>query len=396
MHISERLIGCVAKRIMDKNIDTVEIDWNKLLYNILFAEHFVLDSIRLREIPFLVRRFGYLEVRNLLLSNIISVRSDTYNLGILIENPKHKFHYPIIGFDVDNRNQYLQGCLNEIGFKDDLEGYIREIDRIELVNMVQNKILPTPKDPLKKFYDSFSHELNSDNLSLKMLMQLELLAITKKQIPLEKIYLSVKMLEQNVCKIENNISNFSVSSNIAHGLIGKCISLLSRKHLRLFKMENDQALGCYSEQEQYVVENSLRFLTRQLNLENHIKASQRIIEIAGLPQLANSDKLKISRLIEIRDTTEWREFRTWISNVIDWSDEEIRKELQHRSSKLFALAGGVTGKMIGRIINLAALFAEPVTAAAIEFFPWLVKKVTNQKGHIVFLYRDYPTIFEQF
>ena len=74
MYISNRIIGSVAQRHINEEIDTIQIDWNKLFYNILFSDHYIMESVRLREIPFLVRKFGYLETRALLLSGQLLIK----------------------------------------------------------------------------------------------------------------------------------------------------------------------------------------------------------------------------------------------------------------------------------------------------------------------------------
>jgi hypothetical protein len=394
MYISARLLGSIATRKMDKEVDTIEVDWNKFFYNILFADHFILDSVRLREVPFLVRQFGYLEVRNLLLTKSLSIRCDTYNLGFRIENPTHRFHYPVFGIDVPDRNQYIQGCLNENGFQDGLEGYIHKGEKIELLNLIQEKLLPPPKEPLKPIYEAFSREVIQNHQYLKLLIQQQVYSVTGKEPRTEAIDLEVKIIEPEIYKIKNNLSSLGLNKDVAHKLIGNCISLLSNKHHRLFKANYDEAIGCYNEQEQHILEDSFRYLARQLNVENHIRSFERVIEIACLPGLANIDTLRISKLLEIRNSSEWVSFRKWISEISDWSSQDIQKELQHKSSRLVALAGGTTGKAIGRIINFGALFLEAAPAALIEVFPWLVRKITSPKGHVVFLYRDYPSIFK--
>lgn len=46
MYISARLLGSIATRKMDKEVDTIEVDWNKFFYNILFADHFILRVVQ--------------------------------------------------------------------------------------------------------------------------------------------------------------------------------------------------------------------------------------------------------------------------------------------------------------------------------------------------------------
>ncbi len=394
MYISSKLLGSVATRKMNEKIDTIDLDWNKFFYNLLFSDHFILDSVRLREIPFLLRQFGYLEVRSLLIDNSFSMRCDTYNLGFRIENPIHDFQYPVFAVDVQDRDQYIQGCLKETGFQDELEGYIHIGEKVKLLDLVQEKLLLPPKDPCKAIYESFSREIKNSDKHLKFLIQKELSLVVGQQVSVEEIKLKVNVVDSVIYVVENNLKNFGLNDRNAHNLIGKCISLLGNKHCKLFKAENDEAIGCYNEQEQHILEDSFKFLARQLNVQNQLQSFERVIDIAGLPSLTNISELRISKLLEIRETYEWVSFRKWISEIRDWSSQDIHKELQHKTSRLIALAGGSTGKLIGRIISFGSLFMEPISAALVEVFPWLVKKVTSPKGHIVFLYRDYPSVFK--
>ena len=80
-------------------------------------------------------------------------------------------------------------------------------------------------------------------------------------------------------------------------------------------------------------------------------------------------------------------------NVPDLSDEEIVKELQHTSSRLFAKIGSDDRKVIGCLINYGVEALGPLHACAISAFPWLMQKFVQPKGHLMFLYRDYPSLF---
>jgi len=211
MYISSKLLGSVATRKMNEKIDTIDLDWNKFFYNLLFSDHFILDSVRLREIPFLLRQFGYLEVRNLLLDSSFSMRCDTYNLGFRIENPVHGFHYPVFAFDVQDRAQYIQGCLKESGFQDGLEGYIHAGERVKLLELVQEKLLLSPKDPCKGIYDSFSQEIKSNDKHLKLLIQNELSLCVEKHVSIEEIDLEVNLVDSVVCVVKNNLKKFGLS-----------------------------------------------------------------------------------------------------------------------------------------------------------------------------------------
>lgn len=396
MYVSNRIIGSVAQRHINKEIDTIQIDWNKLFYNILFSDHYIMESVRLREIPFLVKKFGYVETRTLLLSGVLSLRCDTYNLGLLnVDNPSHLFHYQSYGIDVDNRSDHLLGCFNESGFQTEMDGYIRDNHKIELIDVVKEKLLTPPEEPLKAICASFRDEIEKDYHTLKKLILREIQIATGLRISIEEIELNVIPLESNQYVITNNIkSRFGINESLGHKLVGKCVLALGKEHVRLYKMETDKAISCYSLEDKGVLENSLGYLSRQMNPDVHMESFERVINLARLPQLVDNNRLSISKLLEIRNSPEWWSFRKWISSVPDLSDKEIRKELEHKSSKLVARVSGGTGKIIGHAINVGSAFLNPIQGIAVTYLPWLAGKLVNPKGHIVFLYKDYPSIFK--
>lgn len=397
MYIPARLIGSVATRIVSKETDTIEFDLNKFIYNILFSDHFIMDSVRLREIPVLVKNFGFLEVRALLLSGILSLRCETYNIGLVnMDNPISSFLYQIKGFDVCNRGDYLQGCFDEASFLQDLDGYIHDSERSELVEIIGTKILNPPDQPLKTIFDSFRIELEKSYLSLMTLVQREILKATAVNVPIEEIEIEVMCKEQDSYLVRNNIERLGINKKLSHKIIGKSILALSMSHIRLFKMNDNEAFACYREDEMPILLNNFRSLSRQLQPLTHVDAFQRVIKLAGLPQLESKNGLKISKILEIRETPEWMSFKQWISTVPNLSDEEIQKELHHRSSKLFARLGGFWGTTVGHIVNIgAAYLLDPTKGLALGYLPWLANKLFCPKGHIMFLYKDYPSIFDQ-
>jgi len=53
----ERQLGPIAS--LDEEIDTVKVDFGDLIRKLVLSDDVILQSIRLKELPLLVQKFGY-------------------------------------------------------------------------------------------------------------------------------------------------------------------------------------------------------------------------------------------------------------------------------------------------------------------------------------------------
>lgn len=389
-----RLIGSVSTRIIDKEIDTIQINWNNFFHNVLFSDHYILDSIRLREIPMLVKQFGYWQVRDLLKSEAISLRCEAYNTGIFNLNSSNLFQYNLLGFDSDNTEDYLQGCLGETGFQNDLNDYMPPAEKIELMDLVHEKLLGPPSAPLIPILRTLKEEITNNQATLKYLIKKQLLVTTGRTVPFEHLKISTKFESENYF-VNNNLECLGIHPKIAHQILGKCLLALSRQHLCLHKMEIDNAIACYREDEQPFLLKSIKYFEQQINPNTQTEAFQRIVRLAELPQLNCIEKLNISKLLEVRNSPEMLTFKKWMSKAQDYSDDEITNELNHQISKILSKISLPVGEAIGHIVNFSsAAFLSPLQGLAATYFPWLIDKFLSKKGHVLFLYRDYKSIYD--
>jgi hypothetical protein len=183
-------------------------------------------------------------------------------------------------------------------------------------------------------------------------------------------------------------------------LIGKDFFLIYQ-HVLAFKMNYNKAFGCYREGEESVLLDCLPSLTNRINADNQLHSFHRVLRIEGLPALASIEGLGISKLLDIKRSSEYLDFRKWLNAVPDLSDEEIKKELNQKASVLRAKMGGPIVKTISKFMFFAlracGIFnpiQECAIDAAIESASWLAKRIFSTKGHGVFLHRDYRSVFE--
>lgn len=396
MYLTSRILCSVSKRVIEQNKDDIIIDYNKFIYNLFFSEHFILDSIRVREIPYLIRKFGYFEVRDLLNSNDFNLRNDTYSLGLFVENPTRNFCYPVKGIDVVDREKHIEQCLSEKEYTTALKGYVHENERKELIELVNGRILKAPVNQHTPVFESFSNEIKHNLNFVKKILAKSIKEKFGKSIDSSKIVLHVEQIDDEVFLVDNNLLQFGIFEYDSHRLIGNALANTAYKHCNLYKINHDKAIGCYSEDDLSILKDSFQHLASQMNPDKFRDKFERVIDIAGLPQILNSDSIRLSKLLEVKQTAEWNAFKKWISEIDDWDDDRVRLEVNDVSTRLLARAGGTVGKSIGRAISIGGYVDNylAVTEAAINCCTWLANKIVKPKGHVIFLYKDYPRIFK--
>ncbi len=400
MHNDSRIVGASAKRIITPANDTIEIDWERFLFNIVFSDHYVLDSMRLREIPFLVRKFGYLGVKSLFQSNDFSFQCETYNVGLFNLNTRH-YLYKIVAIDVIDRDEHLRGCLEEKGFNDELDGFITKHHKIELIESIKEKLLPYPVQPLVPISEAIVENFNDVTLLKKIIARRVFFALGK---VVRWYNLEVKVFKEKeeTYYLNNNLSKLiKIDETTAHKIIGDSISAFCYQHILAFKMNHNKAFGCYREGEESILLDCLPSLTNRINTDNQLHSFHKVLRIEGLPALSSIEGLGISKLLDLKRSPEYLDFRKWLNVVSDLSDEEIKKELNHKASILQAKISGPIVKTISKILffSLRACgnfnpIQECSIDAAMESAPWLAKRIFSTKGHAVFLHRDYRSVFE--
>ena len=71
-------------------------------------------------------------------------------------------------------------------------------------------------------------------------------------------------------------------------------------------------------------------------------------EIKGFPDfevLAAEGRLRLDKILEIRETRECREFRTWLKQIDRMSDEEIQDQIESFRSAVGNFMGRTSGKI---------------------------------------------------
>src|SRR5204863_3853810 len=73
--------------------------------------------------------------------------------------------------------------------------------------------------------------------------------------------------------------------------------------------------------------DKLDFLTEAVSSSSKEGAFQRVLTIAGIPELPDGKTLNVEKFAKLRESSETREFRDWLANIGSATDAEIRDRI---------------------------------------------------------------------
>jgi hypothetical protein len=212
--------------------------------------------------------------------------------------------------------------------------------------------------------------------------------------------LSVEQIDEEDFHTQTNLGHvlgvdeISIHKVVERGLLG-----VAGLNQRLEYMQRYRAVAGFRVDELPLYEDKLRFLMQQVDPEDHMKRFERVVELAGLPDVDPDPRVQdvdLARLLEILGSDEAREFRAWLRGIDDLDDAHVKREV----NKLRNLVRGAVHSRAGKTVRFA-------TTAGVGLIPgaqlaalgvgaldaFVLDKVVPEPGPTAFLSRLYPTIF---
>ena len=188
-----------------------------------------------------------------------------------------------------------------------------------------------------------------------------------------------------------NINESGAHRVIERGLLG--IAALNQK---IGEMKAYNATSGFRDEELPLFKQKLDFLVHANSSETKEESFRRVIELADLPDFSSEDgSVDIKKFLEIRDSSEARQFRDWLCGVGALSDNEIKDEIRGFRTKLGLKTGGKTGKALRFLASSVSGIAGPVVGVVSGFVDsFLVDKILPRSGIAAFVNELYPSIFE--
>lgn len=394
MELGRRLIG--ASAIISSTGEVTGVDLDGLVRRLLLFDKYILVSVRLKEFPLLARRLGYEQLRDLLSSNLIEIRCECVQLaqiaqsGIFGDPVLPPFWYRFNWIDASNREKYVHDCLQDMH---GISGLTHK-QVVKLKRLIGAAIMPLPAVIRSELFPAFRSELlNNTNLVRK---SIELAIDSKMGTNDSSFFLELHQEKDDTFRVHTDIvQRLNISEMEAHKFIEVGIMGVAGLSQSIGEMKAYSALSGFRDEELPLFRHKLDFMAERLSSQSRERSFQRVIDIAGLPELANGEgTINIENLLKIRESGEAREFRDWLGSIGGCSDNEIIE----RVASLRNLAGlrmsSQTGKALRFLATSAAGLFPPLGFPLGVFDQFILDKILPRSGITAFVNDLYPSIFK--
>jgi hypothetical protein len=401
--LRDRLLAPAA--IRDEEGNVVRFDVGSLVRRLILFEEYILDSYAMRELPTLIERIGTDGFIALLGSGALRIRADAWTIGQIGQTDLLKAgsrdllawgSYAFGNIVPTDREEHIHRCLGEIR---KMELGRRTSQRVR--RAIVSALAPFP-EPQGKWGQQFSADVAASSPILKRATALALRKQFGRSVDPATFDLRVHQVNEDVYTTESNISDkFGLDEEETHRVVERGLLGAATLNQRLEEMELYGAVMGFTEDEIPVFEEKLTFLAAQLDPEHQEARFDRVVRLAGLPDLTEQSRgaIDIERLLELRDSTECREFRLWLRTLDQASDEEIAERIGSIREPIARAVHSDAGKAVRFVATTGVGFIPIIGTAlgpalgALDHF--VLEKLVPEPGPISFLGQSYPSIFER-
>jgi hypothetical protein len=164
-------------------------------------------------------------------------------------------------------------------------------------------------------------------------------------------------------------------------------------------MQRYRAVAGFRVDELPLYEDKLRFLMQQVDPEDHMKRFERVVELAGLPDVDPDPRVQdvdLARLLEILGSDEAREFRAWLRGIDDLDDAHVKREVNKLRNLVREAVHSRAGKTVrfATTVGVGLIPGAQLAALGVGALDgFVLDKVVPEPGPTAFLSRLYPTVF---
>jgi hypothetical protein len=402
MDITKRLLGPIAlPQIAGADFHAVEIDVDSFIRRLLLFETYILYSVRLKEIPLLVPYLGYEGIRELISAHALEIRCECIQFveGQFRTPPCPRLTYQFHVVDAHDREKYVHDCLANVHASPNLQHH----QIVKLKRLVVGAI--TRPDVQQMFRTSVAPAFESDLLQNPAIAAAAVrmdLKRTRQRDPSDFTF-HVHKVGEDRYQVDTDLSHqANISSEDAHETVKRGLLAVAELNQRVAEMRAYRALSGFIDGDVSLFRAKLDFLASLASSEIQEGRFERVISIVGLPEcrLEAGKRINIDKLMEVRASSEVREFRDWLATVDSASDAEIKDRIASLRVRLGSFVQSSPGKVIRFLVAQSPLLipgivgvAGGLALAAVDQF--LVEKIVRRSGIAAFVNELYPSLFER-
>jgi len=214
------------------------------------------------------------------------------------------------------------------------------------------------------------------------------------------LHLQVEEKDPRVFHIVNDIpASAGVDGARAQQIMELAIRAVAAANQRLADMQEYASITGFADDEAPILFGKLSGIIGSLNprpLEENFK---RVITLTGLPDFGNRTRVDLEKLLKARESSECQEFRKWLANLNELSDDQITEVVREFRSKIGTLLQSGVGKVF-RFVVAAGIGAIPGAGialgpalGAVDMF--LLERLFPRPGYLAFLTQTYPSLFKE-
>lgn len=402
MDICKRVIAPCGEYLPEQ--DDIKLDVDALLRRLILFDTFILHSTRLKEIPHLVKKFGFEGAIALLDSQAIKIFCDATQLtqigqsnlrerskGIL---PLNEFAFSIIR--PSNWESYISDCLKDLHQIPGLS--LKQVIRLKTV-VVDAMVTPSPSAGVET-KGQLLLDIEQNNPTIKRLV----FRLLNKKYGLclanSDLKIHFQQTKEDEFRVETNLSTtFSLPEDKCHKIIEASLLAMGTVNQRIEEMKTHNALSGFKDEDTPEFGTKLDFFYGQLSPVKQEQRMRRVITLKDIPTInADEDNIVVDRLLKVRESNECKAFRDWLPKLDDSTNEEIKKELESIQAKVGIKAHTTGGKVVRFLVSTGlgiipgAGFVLGTVAGGLDTF--LLEKVLPYKGPIAFVNELYLSIFK--
>jgi len=373
------------------------VDLDALVRRLLLFDRVVIRSVGLREIPFLARSFGRQGLLRLQESGLLQISCE-FVMPIVDVARNGVRGLPLGHFtfgmgELTEREKVLRRGL--VG----LQGVpgLKNADRFALEDSVLNNLIRPPAGYKEQLQLEIEADMRRNTPALRAGIETQLKSKTGPSVPNFK--LDVVEVTARVFRIDTNLTELlGIKAEEVHGLLQPSVSAVANLNHRIADMAAYSAITEFAESEASLLFGKFAGIISPQNPRPAEKQFARIVSLADFPTLSPGTRIDVDALLKARDSSEWRDFRNWLTTIEKASDDEITKVISSARSRVGSILSSGPGRTVrfGVTTVLGLISGAPVTlgigASAIDAF--LVDKLFPTSGVCAFLNQTYPSLFK--
>lgn len=405
MSLTQRLIGRCA--ILDSEHDSVAVDLAGLVRRLVLFDKVILQSIRLKELPFLLRVFGSGGLIALIQCGDFTIHCDAFTIAQTgqakaLQSRVKKGLLPLCSYafspvSIPDWPSYIDECLRVL---DPLTS-ISSTQRHTLKNLIASSAAKYPSHFGAATLAQLKTDLATNRPAISLLVKKSLAEQMGAAASKGDLILKVHQIDDTDFRVETNIAGQSKLSELdTHKMIERALLAAGGLNQQIEEMQTYSAISGFLQEEVPLFADKLDFLMSAILPQRQEERFRRVLTIKGIPELDRVDadtRIDAERLLKIRDSVECREFRAWLSTIDCASDSEIRDKVDSLHSKVSAVMHTKPGTDL-RFITITGIGLVPIMSPGLGVLfgaldRFLLEKVFPFSGPASFIDRLYPSIF---